>query len=185
MHSSHAVWKWLGSGCRIFLPSMMMGSSKAVERNCWTMLPATFGWFCHAVFRSKRRPYVGALRSRPVRLSICTAYNKTRARARLRPLYTRNASSWPYIARKHRSCAPFSDDEFGSRTTATTWCRRLSPGWQHHDRPQPGAIPVPICTASCGISSLIGCEPGPGAVPWTPWSAQPARKRPGQMQRRS
>src|SRR3546814_9820994 len=52
----------------------------------------------------------------------------------------RNASSWPYIVRKHRSCAPFSDGGYGSRTIGTTWCRRPSPGWQHHDRPPPGAI---------------------------------------------
>src|SRR3546814_5981244 len=48
----------------------------------------------------------------------------------------RNASSWPYIVRKHRSCAPFSDGGYGSRTIGTTWCRRPSPGWQHHDRPR-------------------------------------------------
>src|SRR3546814_2904617 len=61
--------EWLGPDCRIILPGMMMGSSKAVERNCWTILPATLGWFCHAVFRSKMRPRAGTVRSYPVRLS--------------------------------------------------------------------------------------------------------------------
>ncbi len=162
---------WLGPDCRIILPGMMVGSSITVERNCWTMLPATRGWFCHAVFRSKMRPPLGAIRSRPVRLSLCIGRSKAKARVRPQQTYTRNTSSWPYIARKRRSCAPFSDEGYGSKTIGMTWCRRPSPDWQHHDRLPPGATPEPISTGSCGISSLIVCGPGPEAGLWIPWSA--------------
>ncbi len=175
----------LGPGCRFILPSMMMGSSAAVERRRWTILPATSGWSYHAVFRSKLHMRLGAFKYRQVRLNPCFRRSKAKAPARRQPSFTRNASSSPCIVRRHPSYGRSFEDAYGSKTIGTTWCRRPSRGWQLRGRPARGATPAPISTGSYGTSWRIGYELGREASLSIRLPARFLRRWPAQMKLRS